>query len=114
MSERDWPEIVRRLRAKAESTQFPEEGAALSARADHLASKYGVNEEPAAAAGPRYWQDMTAEERDWFMREQERVVTEWMARQQAAGAARWGRPVTSTETSGSFADGGFTFTITLG
>lgn len=113
MPDRNWPEIVRRLRAKAASTQFPEEGAALSARADHLASKYGVNEEPAAAAGPRYWQDMSAEEREWFLREQERVVNEWMA-QQAAATTRWGRPVTSTTTEGSFAEGGFVFTITLG
>lgn len=44
MPERDWAEVVRGLRAKADSTTYPAEAQALRARADELAAKYGVVE----------------------------------------------------------------------
>ncbi len=114
MSERDWPEIVRRLRAKAASTQFPEEREALAARADALAAKY-CTAEPARPRGPM---DFSPEERAAFEEEQERLIEEWMAQEQqrfqqwAAHQRVWqGRPVTGTSTQ-TTADG-FVVTITF-
>lgn len=100
MSDRDWGEIVGRLRAKAASTQFPEEAAALTARADHLAEKYGVK----AGLG------------ESVFGEQQRIAEEWWAghNSAAARARAWGNVQGAGSVTTSESADGFVITFTFG
>ena len=101
MSERDWPEIVRLLRAKAARTTFPEEAESLTARADALAEKYCVAEPTGAPAQP------TAEEQRWIDEWMASARFEQWAQQVAVQRARaWGfTPGAGTATTSQSADG---------